>query len=305
MKAIVQHKYGDESTLSLEEVPLRDIKSNEILIKTSYLNISSGDSRVNQLDVPKGLRFLMKVIFGFKGPRNKVRGISGSGTIVKIGSNVSKFKQDDKVYYINSLGASCGAEYVILKENSIVVHVPSKMSLEQAAPLAFGALTAYHFFNENTIKKGDNVLVYGASGAVGTYAVQLAKYYGATVTGVASEKNHSVLLELGCDHVIDYNSTDFTKSTLKYNYVFDTVMKTNKKQVKNVLAANGVYKTTSSPTKESTSRLESINQIIINDGIESYIEHIYDFNEYKKAFAHVYSKHKVGNVIINIRNTTV
>ena len=161
-------------------------------------------------------------------------------------------------------------------------------------------MSALHFINESTIQKGDQVLVYGASGSVGSYAIQLAKYYGAIVTAVCSEKNHKIMKKIGADYTIDYQKTDFTKGNKKYEFIFDTVMKTTKKDVKKVLSPNGKYKTTKSPTSEKIEKLKIINQIIKKGKLTTVIDKVYKLQYYKEAHEQVYSKHKTGNIIIEI-----
>ena len=205
------------------------------------------------------------------------------------------------VYFINSLKAGCLAEYVVLNNKSVIAKIPDNISFNESAPLAFGAMSALHFVNKSTIQKDDQVLIYGASGSVGSYALQLAKFYGAIVTAVCSEKNHKIMKQIGADYVIDYHKTDFTKGNIKYDYVFDAVMKTKKKDVKKVLSPNGKYKTTKSPTSEKIEKLKTINQIIKKGKLTTVIDKIYEFQHYKEAHEHVYSKHKTGNVLIEIK----
>jgi len=166
-------------------------------------------------------------------------------------------------------------------------------------------MSAYHFINEETIKEGNNVLVYGASGSVGSAAVQLAKFYGATVTAVSSKKNHETMKSLGADKVIDYKSEDFTKNTIRYDVIFDAVLKTTKKQCKNVLTKNGIYMSVKSMTKELSSRIKLLNDLTSSGKISTLIDKKYKLEEYREAHSHVYSKHKVGNVVIEIKEELV
>ena len=293
-------KYGGVDKLTLKEVEKPTISKNQMLIKVYAANVSSGDMRLNTLDVPLLLIPMVKLIFGFKGPRNQTRGISGSGVVSEIGSNIKEYKVGDKIYFINTIKAGCLAEYVVLNNKSIISKIPDNLSFNESAPLAFGAMSALHFINESTIQKGDQVLVYGASGSVGSYAIQLSKYYGATVTAVCSKKNHKIMQQIGADYVIDYHKTDFTKGNKKYDFVFDTVMKTAKKDVKKILFTNGKYKTTKSPSSEKIERLKKINQIIKEGKLITVIDKVYKLQNYKEAHEHVYSKHKIGNVIVEI-----
>ena len=188
MKAIVQKEYGGVDKLTIEEVEKPVISKNDVLVEVRTANIASGDMRINTLDLPKLFIPIIKLIFGFKGPRSQIRGITGSGIISEIGNNVEEYKVGEKIYFINSRKAGCLAEYVVLNKKSIIANIPDNISFNEAAPLAFGAMSALYFINETTIQKDDQVLIYGASGSVGSYAVQLAKFYGAIVTAVCSEK---------------------------------------------------------------------------------------------------------------------
>ena len=301
MKAVVQLEYGGVDKLTLKEVEKPVISKNEILVEVHTANIASGDMRVNTLDVPRILMPIMKLIFGFKGPRSQIRGVTGSGIISKIGNNVEEYKVGEKIYFINSIKAGCLAEYVVLNKKSVIANIPDNISFNEAAPLAFGAMSALHFINKSTIQKDDQVLIYGASGSVGSYALQLAKFYGAIVTAVCSENNHIIMKQIGADYVIDYHTVDFTKGNKKYDYVFDSVMKTKKKDVKKVLSSKGIYKTTKSPTSEKIKSLITINDIIKKGKLTTVIDKVYQLSNYKEAHEHVYSKHKVGNVVIKIK----
>ena len=301
MKAIIQHKYGGVETLELANVEKPSFKDNELLIEVHSANIASGDMRINTLSVPKGLKTIMRLIFGWNGPKNKVRGISASGKVVEIGKEVTKFKIGDKVNFINSMGASCMAEYISLKESKIISKFDDKIPYSQAAPIAFGAMSAYHFINQNNIKENDEVLIYGASGSVGSYALQLAKYYGAKVTAVSSKKNHELLKELGADCLIDYKTTDFTETTKKYDLIFDAVIKLNKSKVKGNLKSKGRFLSTKVPTSEKIERVQYLNELLKEGHIKTVIDQEFQLEKYKEAHELVYSKHKVGNVVIKFK----
>jgi NADPH:quinone reductase-like Zn-dependent oxidoreductase len=163
-------------------------------------------------------------------------------------------------------------------------------------------MSALHFINEKNIKRNDKVLILGASGSVGTYAVQLAKYYGGEVTAVCSQKNHSIVQEIGADHMIDYTQIDISKLTKKYNVVFDAVGFYKKKNLKNLLLHKGKYLSIKLPTSEKVEKLNELNKIIEQGKLKTVIDKVYTMNQFKEAHEHVYSKHKVGNVVITIKN---
>lgn len=301
MKAIILKEYGGPEKLELIDTEKPTIKDNQLLIEIEMTNIASGDYNINTLNMSSFLKPIFKLIFGFEGPRKQIRGISASGTVKEVGSKVTKYKAGDKVYFINSMGAGALAEYIVLNENSKIAPIPKNINFEEAAPIAFGALSAYHFINEKNINKGDKVLIYGASGSVGTYAVQLAKYYGADVTAVCSKKNHELVQSIGADHVIDYKTTDFTKQKKQYDVILDAVTKLKKGDAKKVLKPKGKYLSLKSPTSENVLRLHAINKIIEEGKLKTVLEKIYPLNEYREAHEHAYSGHKVGNVIVNIK----
>jgi len=301
MKAIIQNKYGLSNTLELVDVEKPRIKDGEVMIEVHSANIASGDMRINTLDVPFGLKTIMRLIFGWNAPRNKIRGMTASGKIVEIGKDVTRFEIGDRVNLINSMGAGCLAEYICLSEKKIISKIGDNISYAQSAPVAFGAMSAYHFINEKTIHKGDKVLIYGASGSVGTYAVQLAIYYGGEVTAVCSKKNHEAMIGLGAKHVIDYQVDDFSVGKKKYDVILDAVIKLKKKDIKNVLTENGRYLTLKMPTKEKIERLDEMNRIMNEGKMISLMDKEFTFDEFVTAHNLVYSKHKVGNVVINIK----
>lgn len=298
MKAIIQKKYGGIEQLQLTLVPKPMIKPSELLVAVKAVNVASGDYKINTLNVHVLLKPILRLVFGLFGPRQQIRGITASGVVAEIGSNVKNYQVGDEVYFINSMGAGCLADFVKLKEKSIMVKKPSNISFIEAAPIAFGAMSAYHFINEQTIFKGANVLIYGASGSVGSYALQMAKYYGAKVTAISSQKNHEVLLSLGADGVIDYQKTDISKLDFKYDVIFDAVGKIKRNQVKHLLSESGKFYSILSPTKEDKQRLLVLNQIIEAGKLKTLLDGKYSIDQYKMAHQKVYDGHKVGNVVI-------
>jgi len=300
MKAIIQNEYGDESKLKVIEVEKPIIDANQVLIKIYSSNIASGDMRINTLDVPSFFKLIMKIIFGFKGPRNKIRGITAAGQIIEVGAKVKSYNIGDKVNFISSMKAGCLAEYIAMPEKAVMAKFDDSLSYEEAAPIAFGAMSALRFINKKTIKQNSNVLIYGASGSVGTYSVCLAKHFGAKVTAVCSGRNKDVVQSIGADKVIDYEKDDILDSKVKYDLIFDAVMKFPKKKAKALLKKDGKYLSIIMPTSEEKSKIELLNNLLLQKKITTVIDKVFSFNDYKAAHKLVYSKHKTGNVIINI-----
>ncbi|MHA2251522.1 MAG: NAD(P)-dependent alcohol dehydrogenase [Candidatus Kariarchaeaceae archaeon] len=238
MKAMIIKNFGPADVLKLTDIDKPIIEEDEILIKVHATS-------VNMLDIAfrsglKSVFFLVRIVMlGIRKPRIKLLGFDFSGKIVKIGDNVTEYKIGDKVYG----GARTGtlAEYTKTGKNNIA-KMPLNMTYAEAGVMPVGALCALQGLRDKgEIKAGHNVLVYGASGGIGTYAVQLAKYYGCIVTGVASGKNQELVLSLGADNFIDYTKEDFTRSDQKYNIIFDTVGKSPIPRWKKALEDNGIF----------------------------------------------------------------
>jgi NADPH:quinone reductase-like Zn-dependent oxidoreductase len=301
MKAIIQNVYGDESTLQLTDVKSPIIrKPTDILIEVKYANISAGDKNINTLNLPQPIKSIMRLVFGFSGPRAKIRGISGSGIVRNVGTGVIGFKIGDHVNFINSIKAGVMAEHLILNSKSKISLVDKGVKLEDAAPIAFGALTANHFINELSVKNGSKVLIYGASGSVGSYAAQLTKYYGAIVTGVASAKHHDKLKPLKLDYLIDYTKQDISKLDTKFDLILDAVGFFPKAKAKFILKEKGKYLSIKSPTTENLTRLAFLNKILSEGKLTTIIDKVYSLEEYKEAHKKVYEGHKSGNILLKI-----
>ena len=239
MKAIVYKKYGPPDVLELKEVEKPAARDNEILVKIYATTVTSGDARLRSLNVPPGFKLITRLVFGFRKPKKPVLGITLAGEIEAIGKDVKQFKKGDRVF-----GASdhmgCHAEYVALSEDGPVATKPANMTDEEAAAVAFGALSSLVYLRDfGKIQSGQKVLINGASGALGTFAVQLAKYFEAEVTGICSTANLELVKSLGADIVIDYTKEDFTKNGETYDIIFDTVGKISFSHCKNSLKQKG------------------------------------------------------------------
>ena len=233
MKAIVCTKYGPPEVLQLKEVNKPIPKSNEVLIKISATTAHVGDAKIRRLDPGFGpvkdffFKPMMRLMLGIKGPRNKILGMDLAGEIVDIGKDVTKFRKGDQIFASSFQGFKFGAyaEYKCMPEDGLLAIKPNNMTYEEAAPISNGALTALAILRKAKIHPGQKVLIYGASGSMGTYSVQLAKYFGAEVTGVCSTKNLEMVKSLGADKVIDYTQENFNDSNETYDVIFDSVSK--------------------------------------------------------------------------------
>ena len=227
MKAIVYTEYGPPEVLQLKEVEKPAPKDNEVLIKNYATSVSAGDVNARDFShVPPGFGPLPRLMFGISGPRKPVIGSDIAGEVEAVGKGVQQFKVGDQVYGIDGDNLGAYAEYVCRPEDGALATMPTNMTYEEAAAIPFGACTALYFLrDEGNIQSGQEVLINGASGGVGVYAVQLAKYFGADVTGVCSTNNLDTVRSLGADKVIDYTQEDFTQNGETYDLIFDMVGK--------------------------------------------------------------------------------
>ncbi|MHA2426306.1 MAG: NAD(P)-dependent alcohol dehydrogenase, partial [Candidatus Thorarchaeota archaeon] len=242
MKAMVTTKYGPIEVLQIQERETPAPRENEVLIKIHVTTVSIGDVKMRGLvDLSTGEKFAARLFLGWSKPKKDILGMEAAGEVEAIGSDVTKFKVGDRVFastFWDGLGGY--AQYKCIPEDSMIATIPGDMSYEQAVPVLGGGVTAAKILKKGNIKPGQKVLIYGASGNVGTYAVQIAKYLGAEVTGVCSTTNLELVKNLGADKVIDYTTTDFTQSGEMYDIVFDAVSKMDSSQRK-VSKATGIY----------------------------------------------------------------
>jgi NADPH:quinone reductase-like Zn-dependent oxidoreductase len=223
MKAILYSRYGSPDVLEMKEIPKPSPKDGEVLIKVHVTTVTSGDWRMRTLNVPKGFGLISRLALGISKPRQPILGVELSGEIEAIGKAVTKFKVGDPVFANGDFGMGCYVEYKCMSQDGALAIKPANLSFEEAAALSFGGTTALAFFKRAKVKRGDKVLVNGASGGVGTAAVQLAKHFGAEVTGVCSAGNLELVKSIGADKVLDYGKEDFTQNGERYDVIVDTV----------------------------------------------------------------------------------
>ena len=303
-KAVVCTKYGPPEVLQLKEVEKPIPSKHEICIKILATSVTASDCIIRGFKVPIQFWIPMGLVIGFKKPRKPILGMVFSGEVESVGNAVKLFKKRDQVFGFDRFGFGTYAEYKCIHEESLLVKKIKNVTYEEAAAVPFGGLLALHYLKKANIQSGQKVLIYGASGAIGTSAVQLVKYFGAEVTGVCSTSNVELVKSLGANKVIDYTKEDFTQSGEFYDIIFNAVGKKKiKLQCKKALAQNGKHITVDdgSPTLHIED-LIFLNGLIEKGQIKAVIDRCYLLDQIVEAHRYVDQGHKKGNVIITVKH---
>lgn len=306
MKAVVSEKYGPPEVLNVEEVKKPVVKNNEILIKVKAASVNSGDVRMRALDAGEGIKGVIGKIFirllvGVIKPR-KTPGSVLAGIVEETGGSVTRFKSGDEVYAMTGFSFGGFAEYCVLPEKRAIALKPEKAGFEEASAIPFGGNTALYFLRKSGIDNAKKVLIWGSTGAVGSFAVQIASNYGTKVTAVCGTDGVKLSKKLGADTVYNYTKTAPADIEGKFDIVFDAVGKVTKKQVEHLLSENGTYITVNGfdVAKELSSDLEELSQMFDAGKIVSPIDKIFDLNEIVEANRFVDAGHKKGSVVIRM-----
>ncbi|WP_054955715.1 NAD(P)-dependent alcohol dehydrogenase [Paenibacillus dakarensis] len=318
MRAMVQISYGSPEVIVMQEVAKPSPESDEILIRVQAAKVGPSDCAFR-----KGNPFMIKLLYGLSKPKYAVGGTELAGVVEEVGKDVQHFKPGDRVLGMSVKNFGAFADYKCLPEKSPLVVIPDNLTYEEAVGVCDGGATALTFLRDKAkLRKGQKVLIYGASGAVGIYAVQLAKHYGAEVTGVCSGANESMVRNAGADFVIDYTHEDFTKADKAYDVIFDAVGKRSFPACKHVLTARGIYLTTepqlstllqmmrtslfkgkravvaTAGLMQNKANLSFLMELASKGSLNAVIDRRYPLESLPDAHKYVETERKKGNVII-------
>lgn len=307
MKAAIANSYGPPEVLSVENVPKPTIKKNEVLIKVKAASLNSGDVRMRALDGGDGFKgFMSKIIIrllvGIKKPK-RIPGSVLAGEVVEVGDAVTKFKPGDEVYAMAGFSFGAFAEYCALPDKRAIALKPKKASFEEASSIPFGGNTAQYFLGKAGTTKGSKVLIYGATGAVGTSAVQVAKYLGAEVTAVSGPDGMKMTEQLGASKVYNYKETPIENISGKFDVVFDAVGKIKKSSASHLITEGGKYITVDSldVAKEGSAGLVELATMFDEGKLVATIDKTFDLDDIVEANRYVDTGRKKGSVVIRIR----
>ncbi|ODT70603.1 MAG: hypothetical protein ABS75_12065 [Pelagibacterium sp. SCN 63-23] len=321
MQAWFARHYGGPEVLRLEQAPVPAIKPDQILVRILATTVNSGDVRVRGCDFPAGTKLMGRLALGWNGPRQPILGTEYAGVIESIGSGVTRFHKGDAVYAFSGLTMRAHAQYAAIAENGPVALLPAGLDFHQASALCFGGTTALHYLRQAGLKPGDDILVLGASGAVGLALVQLAKHQGARITASTSAGNAELVFRHGADRVIDYHSTDIAGLTDRFDIIADAVGATNFADAQNLLRPDGRYlaiagalkemlgamrkgregrRMIAGPAAERAEDVIELGRLAAAGHYRPHIDKVFDWSELPAAHAYVETGRKRGSVVVSV-----
>ena len=324
MKAVVYDRYGPPDVLRLEDVERPIPKEDEVLVKIRATTVNRSDVHTREANRRSGLvpYFLSRLVFGLRRPRQRILGSEFAGEVAAVGAAVSDFAVGDHVFGLTGLRFGAHAEFISVPASARIEHMPAGMSFEDAAPICDGALNALMCLKQADLRAGRRILIYGASGAIGTAGVQLAKFFGADVTAVTSTKNLELVRSLGANRVIDYTKEDFTKNGQTYNVIFDAVGKHSFRRCRGSMEPGGIYLPTDGPAnliwalmpsrkgakrvvfqippRQSKEDVRFLKKLIEEGKYRPVIDRCYPLEDVIEATRYVETERKTGNVVLTV-----
>ncbi len=324
MRAVVYDRYGPPDVLRLEDVERPAPKEDEILVKVHATTVNRSDVHIREANRRSGLAMtlLSRMVSGLRRPRQRILGSEFAGEVEAVGAAVKEFAVGDRVFGSTGLRFGAHAEFMCVREGARIAHMPVGMSFQEAAPICDGALNALMCLKQADLRKGRRILIYGASGAIGTAGVQLARYFGADVTAVCSTKNLELIRSLGADRVIDYTKEDFTKNGQTYDVIFDAVGKHSFKRCRGSLEPGGLYLPTDGPVnillalmpsrkgakrvvfqlppRQPKKDVHFLKELIEAGKFRPVIDRRYPLEDVIEATRYVETEHKTGNVVLSL-----
>ncbi len=301
MKAALATRYGGPEVIKIREVPLPELMPNMVMVRVEAGAVNSADVRTRGLQADEPMKILMRLVLGFSKPRRPILGTVFAGTVVAVGDDVTACKINDKIFGATpGMGFGCHAQYVAISQDSAFALMPEGADPGDIVSLVFGGATALYFLEKAGASSGKNALIYGASGAVGSMAVQVARNLGMRVTGVAGGKNEDLVLSLGAEKFLDYTQPDFRLPLSSYDLVFDAVGKLPKKVAKQSLRLGGVYATVGgiSVSKETKEHMKRLADWYVSGSLRPVIQERFAFENIRDAHRVVDTGHKRGSVVL-------
>jgi NADPH:quinone reductase-like Zn-dependent oxidoreductase len=324
MRAVVYDKYGPPDVLRLEEVAKPVPKEDEVLVRVHATTVTRADVHTREANRSNGraMTLVSRLISGLRRPRQPILGREFAGEVEAVGAAVSEFAVGDRVFGLSGLTFGAHAEFMCMRESARIARMPAGMSFEDAAPICDGALNALMCLKQADLRKGRTILIYGASGAIGTAGVQLARYFGADITAVCSTKNLELVRSLGADAVIDYTQEDFTKNGQTYDVIFDAVGKLSFRRSRASLEPGGIYLPTDGPVNLMWALMPSrkgakrvvfqipprqpkkdvlfLKELIEAGKFRPVIDRCYPLEDVIEATRYVETQQKTGNVVLTV-----
>lgn len=304
MKAVIYSRYGSPNVLKLVDIEKPQPKDNEILVKIYATTVTSGDVRLRSSDFPPVAWFIARLMFGLFKPKKEILGHEFSGIVEAVGKDVTKYQVGDEIIGTPTmLKTGTYAEYISIpqeRKKGVLALKPKNLSFREAAALPVGGMTALFLLNKVKLSEGQQVLIYGASGSVGSSAIQIAKAKGSTVVAVCSRSNFDMVKSLGADQVIDYKKEDYSLLEQKFDIVFDAVGKTSKSKARKILKKDGRFTTVKALTNLTQEHLEELCRLADEGQIRSFIDKAFSISDIVEAHEYVDKGRKRGNVVVEI-----